>query len=120
MVAELKMDKEDFFQKIKAQKKYTTRAIYLSLIPYFLVIFSGLFLYFRTDISFVQSNKFAFEFSILIILVLIGLFPLILGYINMRKLKLFCPFCNKLLNAKNWDEISNSLSCSNCGNKIIN
>ena len=119
MVTGLKMDKEVFFQKTKAQKRYITRAIFFGLIPYFLVIFIGLFLYFKTDIRFVHSNKLAFELSILMILVLIGLLPLILGYFNMRKLKLFCPFCNKLLSAKDWDEISNSLSCSNCGKKII-
>ena len=114
------MDKENFIQRTTAQKRYITRAIFLSLIPYSFVIFVGLFLYFRTDISFIHNNKLVFKFSILIILFLIGVTPLILGYLNMRKLHLFCPFCNKLLNAKNWDDISNSLTCSNCNKKIIN
>ena len=113
------MDQLEFKRRTNAAKQYFNRAVYLSLIPYGIVILIGIYLYFISDITIIRENKKFFIYCIIFILISIGIAPMILAYHNMKRLRLICPFCKKIIIAKHWENTLNTLRCSNCYHKII-
>ena len=113
------MNKLEFKRRTNAQKQYTNRAIFLSLIPYGIVLSIGIYLYFISDITIISENKKFFIYCILFILISIGITPFLFAYRNMKRLHLICPFCKKVIIAKHWESTLNTLKCSNCSQKII-